>query len=458
MALLLLAALLLPFLGIAFYCHPSADDFAYAWSSKEIGVVASCQRDYLNWNGRYFSNVLVFLNPISFNSFYVYQLIPVLLIITSLMAIYCFINELFQQFLNRIQKALLSTLLTLLFLNQMPQLAQGIYWYTGAITYQSAAILLLVYFTHLLRFSKSKFFINAPIDLLLLGITLVCIVGCNEVAMLYLLVFHFILFLKYKSKGIKWLGILVLFCAFFVLFSPGNAGRGAHFQNSHQLWHSLSYSILQTLRFFFTWVSAYSLFLSSFLFIPFAGYLLSRAEIKNWNIPLKPSQSLVILFALIFIAVFPAYWGMGILGQHRTLNFAYFFFCIFWFFNLLVWIKKWATSNLIAQLNHIAVRYKIWIFALLILSFTLRGNLLTVGKDLLQGKASGYDRELKIRYEKIQQSKNAQGTNCVVDSLKHKPESIFNFDISSDENYWINKGEAAYFGIPKIKTTGANKN
>ena len=29
------------------------------------------------------------------------------------------------------------------------KLAQGIYWYTGAVTYQGASILMLIYFTHL---------------------------------------------------------------------------------------------------------------------------------------------------------------------------------------------------------------------------------------------------------------------------------------------------------------------
>jgi hypothetical protein len=43
-----------------------------------------------------------------------------------------------------------------------------------------------------------------------------------------------------------------------------------------------------------------------------------------------------------------------------------------------------------------------------------------------------------------------------VDTLQFKPASLFNFDISSDENYWINKGEAAYFRLSKIKTKAAS--
>ena len=451
--MLLLAVLLLPFMSIAFYCHPSADDFAYAWSSKQIGLLASCERDYLNWNGRYFSNVLVFLNPISFNQFKLYQLVPLLLIFGTFTAVYLFLDELFQTLLIRVQKWMLSLLFLLLFLVQMPQLAQGIYWYTGAITYQSAAILLLFYLRLFIRYTKAKFFYSAWMHLFLMGLLLICIVGCNEVGMLYLLFFHLILFLKSKGKGMKGLSILILLASLFVFFSPGNAGRGAHFQNAHQFWHSFGYSVLQTLRFFFTWVSSYPFFLSSLLFLPFAGYLLTKEPIKKWNFNIKPIESFVILVTLIFLAVFPAYWGMGILGQHRTLNFACFFFCLFWFFNLFLWIRKLAHHPTIARLNQFVVKYKMGIFALLVISFFLRGNLLLVSQDILQGKASGYDREMEIRYAKIKDCSANKEQSCVVDSLHYKPESIFNFDISNDENYWINKGEAAYFGLSKIKTS-----
>ena len=85
------------------------------------------------------------------------------------------------------------------------------------------------------------------------------------------------------------------------------------------------------------------------------------------------------------------------------------------------------------------------------ISILIRGNLVTVGLDLAQGKASNYNSEMLVRYAKIKSCVKSNSACCELDSLKYKPASIFNFDLSKDEINWINKGEAAYYEMQSIK-------
>lgn len=457
LALILLLAAVFPFLWVAFYCHPSADDYAYAWSSKEFGIIASCKRDYFNWNGRYFSNVLMFCNPIAFNSFKGYQYIPLLLILFTFFSMWFFLIEVFKGFLSKIQLVSWSLLLCLLFLIQMPQLAQGIYWYTGAVSYQGACILTLIYITHLLRFTRKTFFINRQSDAILLGLELFCIVGFNETAMLQLLFLHFLCLIYYRPKWFIALSAVLVVSALIVVFAPGNEGRSAHFKNAHQLLHSLGYSGIQTLRFLLTWISSYPLFFSSLLFIPIALKLHSVKSFFLNKLSIPPKLSLLILVGLIFISVFPAYWSTGILGQHRTLNAACFFFILYWFVNLYVWIVSYSQHQLLLRLEEMSTHFKNTLFLLLFCSLFIRGNLLHVSKDIVKGTANLYHIEMQQRYTNIASCKSAASKYCLLDSLSNIPISIYSFDISSDTTDWINRGEAAYFRLQSIKIKASNK-
>jgi hypothetical protein len=44
------------------------------------------------------------------------------------------------------------------------------------------------------------------------------------------------------------------------------------------------------------------------------------------------------LLLVIPAAVFPAYWETGLLGQHRTVNTAYFAFLVLWFTATAIWV------------------------------------------------------------------------------------------------------------------------
>src|SRR5580693_4037986 len=63
--ILLLLLALFPYFLTCFYALPFADDFCYAWTSAEkISVLQKFMKQYLHWNGRYTSNLIINAHPL----------------------------------------------------------------------------------------------------------------------------------------------------------------------------------------------------------------------------------------------------------------------------------------------------------------------------------------------------------------------------------------------------------
>jgi hypothetical protein len=73
-----------------------------------------------------------------------------------------------------------------------------------------------------------------------------------------------------------------------------------------------------------------------------------------------------------------------------------------------------------------------------------------VTSDLLSGKAKNFDSEMRLRYEILNSADQNPEKICRLDSLQSKPVSLFVLDITENENDWMNRGMAAYFGINKV--------
>ena len=110
--LLVLILALLPYLYTCFYALPFADDFCFGWTASEkISFAQKFLKQYLHWNGRYTSDVLVNFHPLAYGSLFNYQL-------TSFMAILAFPVVMFvfiRQWVNSLVTAIVSSVLISLF-------------------------------------------------------------------------------------------------------------------------------------------------------------------------------------------------------------------------------------------------------------------------------------------------------------------------------------------------------
>lgn len=255
----LLSLSLLTYLLLALYAHPVADDFCYAAKSRGVSLWDWSYSEWLYWNGRYASNLLMIHGPLSWSDDFLpgYRAVPIVLLALTFLSIWFFLRRITQQALSTGQEMLGALVFLLLYLNLMPDLGEGFYWYTGAVTYQLGSILLVVHLGLLANKPRNGWMFAL---ILLLNIVLaVVIVGMDEVHMLLMVCLHLARTARSLRKRKAVPSSLLLLAivaggAALMYFAPGNAVRGGMFADTHLFWRSLGMSALQAVRFVGMWV------------------------------------------------------------------------------------------------------------------------------------------------------------------------------------------------------------
>ena len=441
-----LIALLIPYLYISRYANPVADDWVYAHAGKNNALADLLVRDYYNWNGRYFSNILVFSNPMVYPSLAFYKLAPFLLIILTVVSYFFLITSIVGNQVADSTQVILALVLSILFLYQMPIISEGFYWYTGAVTYELANVTMVVYLGCLRYYTQGKIILKSRLlHLGLITMLLIASIGFNETHMITLLLFSFLSLGMIHRNQLNhaplflYLLIVTLIFSAIVFFAPGNEGRASLAANNHRLGYSLVCSLAQTVRFFLEWTSSIPLILLSFLYYYLNKNLSEKRSLFSHSFYLSPLFSCGLLFGVIFIGVFPPYWATGILGQHRTLNVSYYLFLLVWFMNLTVFFNLY--KNELGTIKPIPVKFSGWLLLFVLFSFSFTKNGYHVVMDIFYGKARLYDQQMKKRVELMKYPTDT----IYFQPLADPPKTLFVSDIMEDPGNWLNQAYTLYF-------------
>lgn len=438
--ILLLILLLSPYFIISQYSNPVTDDLTYAFKGKNPDFWDTYFSEYENWNGRYISNFLVLINPITPDDLTVYKFIPVLLIILTFTSLYHLIHQLTTNVLKASEKIIITLILLLIYLQTMPIISEGIYWYTGAVTYQTGIISMVFFLGMLVQTYNGNSFLNkAGLHQSLMILLLFITAGCNELSMVISVLFLLFIGIKtYASPNKR--NLILFFISFLfgslVYLAPGNENRGEYFPAKHQFFHSLLYSSAQTLRFFVIWLYDGSLLIASAMYYPICKRLSAEIPLFKKSFHVSPLTAFTISLSVIFIGAFLPYWSTGILGQHRTMNVSLFFFILSWF----VFLTSLYNSDLLKwQELHPKIKIILFIVLCLTLSFTQNGW--NVWNDLYSGKAKSYDEQMNARYEKIRNMEE----DLYLPMIENPPKTLFVLDLTDDPNHWQNRSYTVFF-------------
>jgi Family of unknown function (DUF6056) len=435
----------LPYFYLSVFSNPSSDDFSLSAQAMENNFFELLYRSYLNWNGRYISNIFIYLNPISFGSFKFYKIIPAGMIILFVFGNYIFIRQLFYQ-KNKQTHLIMSLILSLLYINNMPIISEGVYWFTGTVIYLLGIIVFLFYVSLLIKIIRKK---KKGASLILLNLLLFISCGFNEVLTLLVIFFLAVITFIFYRENFRSKKVVIMQLVFSMLFSsilifaPGNELRGGVYQDAHNFSSSVLYSILQIGRFSLAWTVSLPFVVASVIFYKLNEKLRIESKLFEKGFYLKKWESLLLLFATIFICVFPPYWATGILGQHRTLNVAYFFFLVTWFINLTVWFNFYQ-NKIKFVFKKEAVSF---LFLFLLVGIFFTGNEYAAITDIYSGNAKRYNQELTERFKFLKEQKNKRQTRMEIQALSVKPTSIFVSDITDNPNDWKNKAYNLYFRL-----------
>lgn len=467
----ILLVLLVPLFIAAFFNRPSADDFCQPFYAHKAyldhGFLAVFPASfnqmidsYKYWNGVFFS---MFLSacPITIFNEKLAIIFPYFFILLLIFSIYTLINVLSKIF-SYSKKIVLSATVMIFFMMiaLIPSLAEGIFWYSGAINYTFMFSLSLILLASLLQLcflcsNTSKLRKN-------ISLTLICLLsfllgGGNFTTSTCLVVIYFFLFLLLlcKRNNFRFL-ILIPFASFLIGYvvsikAPGNAIRQTNFTKP-----TLLISIYNCFKDTYLFVCQYmdlQFIILSLLFLPISFVLVKSIKTnKNFNFP-YPFMVSVLSFLLLASGFMPPEYSMGGLGPARLLNIQYFMLVLLYFINMIYylgWILHLSSSIKFSKISTINIRKLTNIILLFLVLFSplwLNSHLsfLQTAKELKNGIIQEYAKEFDTNIERIKTTPAS-----VVTVKNFSVTSSIIMPISLAQGNWALNGLQIYYNKDKI--------
>jgi hypothetical protein len=444
--ILLLFVVTIPLLYLSFYNEPSTDDYVYAIKLCKNSFFNVQYYEYMHWGSRYTATAVLIADPIHWGSFLGYRMISVLMIILFICSTYFMFYHLIE---DKILSIKLASVLSFIYIFQLPGINSAFYWLSGAATYHLSNILFILYIGFTARNFKEKKLRN-----LILFFLIFLIVGCNEISMIYLLIYNFLLLVHNFSETRNffsryfYLFAWTVFFTIFILIAPGN------YERSHSVINPYSFSeiIFRSLKKTVVIIFRYSLL--SFLIIFLAFYNLRRSlqKMKFTWLSLPLYFYILLFLILIFIGCFPSIYTLGNYPPLRAVNVIFLMILIL----LMIFCYKLIRHPFI---NKIYLPQFLINISLLILvlgyTFALKdgedydfsNNIYNSYHDIVSGEAKKYKKEVHERYRIIQKSKE---DTVYLPPIQTKPRIIYHSDLSRDPKYFYNASMAEYFNKKAI--------
>ena len=442
-----LILLLVPLLIIHYYNQPTPEDFYYSGEARKIGLMDSMRVLYKFYGGRYFTYLLISLNPLYFHSVTGYKICTLGLMILFYFVLFLFISEFTKNRLSLTERILFSLSVFFLYLFAMPSLSQGFYWLVSAVHYQLALMLFMLFFILYSRIEKETGIAKRNLLIFILCIITAAIPGTVELSAAMMVITAAVIIIRslVTDKKVSWWQILIalitIVCVYFVIKSPGNDQRSVKYAENHNLFLSLYSSFTFLFQTIAGWIINSPLAAITVLFIPFYFKITDSDISENSILEIKPSYIIVIFLLILYTNIFIIYWSLGIPPYDRILDFIYFIFLTGWF--LIIISLTLFTRNKFGIKEFKLPKYIYAASAILIVFFIARENNITAAySDLFTGKASEFNRTLYERYDNI--LKNGSDS-LEIDSIKNIPKTFFFQDITKDPKRPFNIGYSSYF-------------
>lgn len=446
----LLTAGLVPLLALAFYNHPSpVDDYCYIDTVFKYGYFEAMNYYYTGWTGRYFGILLNHSNPLIIKWAGGFKLLSFLLISGVAGSFYLLIRELLPKW-NRLGIVGLTGGILFLFVLKIMSVVEAFYWMAAFVTYTVPNILTLYWLVVLIRWYKLPNGTFQKLTAIWAGFLVFAVIGCSEtnLTIMVLLVvgwfgYQLVIHRKWDWFSVFLVGIAALSCYIFFT-SPGNAQRLGGNPEGRNFTLSALQSLKLLVKLGFDWIFRTPLLVFTILWIAVLPKLIEAEGNNNryFSVPLWAST--LAYLGVLFVQIFPSYYGIGIEPAPRVINSVYLYFLLGWFYNVAVLVQLMhKTNSLGAQKWYLPPSIKAVLAILILVSALFSQNLRMVYGDWLRGRAAAYDVELKERYVYIEKT---PGDTVYVTALKSKPKSLFLDDANPDPKHWWSKCMGGYFG------------
>ena len=462
---IILIIMALPFFVLAFYNHPSADDYCIASMIKNNSFWDYQKAMYNTWTGRYFANFTEAIYTSNINLVFASKLVPFILLCLLFTSFYLFLSVILKSTVSKFRIALYTLILFVVYLNIFPSTGEGIYWITGATEYLFANVLTLFFLTLQIKLFTVKSKKNKILFSILSVVISLMAIGLNEINLcsIIAIVVLSIIYRYYLIKKIDFFNILILvfvliFC-YVEISAPGNYSRAGEFSQRFAFCNAIKISAVSVVKLTGIFIQNTAFLLISLIYIPLAIKISDESSAFKNIVRLNPVFVFICSALLIFFLYFPATFTMGINPPLRVHSTIAMFFILLWFFNITVAVNHYFKKLPENNFSRIKITLIIWIIIIISIStdfykepgkqICFRGNIFRASYDLFF-KAANYDLQMNERYSQIFKAKKSGNKSIEFKELDNIPTTIFFIDISQEKNHWINSCYSQYYDLDTI--------
>ncbi len=439
----LLCMVLVPFLYISQFNHPSADDYCFTVKAQNEGVWNAQWILFKNWSGRFFSTLVTTLGPLYYKSFYLIKVFPVAVLFLAFFSFYKLVEVLYQKSLQLKHLITFSLSFLLLFLLGVNNLPEGLYSYTASLPY----ILPFIFFILLIALLLKQ--LERPLskkETTLMYLVLIFTIGSNETAAVFIVIFLTIMFIfsLNRAKNIN-KNILMLLTVSILLTAVVLSSSGFMLSMENPLVSTMSFNDLLVKGFVMTKESMIVwIFKSPLLFFSFALILFSKKKTTQLHFfkSIHPVFYLIVSFLLFVLLHVFSFYTIDYDHPTRVSVMLFGFFLVCWFFVLQEAIVFYQNNPSLLYdflqknlLQYISKRQFLnaTLIGIAVFVFLSSNNLRTVLYETLRGHLSLYDRENEIRYKMIEELGETELIQFTV-----RPKSLYLEDITTEKDAWQN--------------------
>ena len=457
--LIALFIILIPYVILAFFSVPAADDFGQAARSLDLGILGFLKQRYLNWNGRYSSDLVISIYNVIGHKFSQYFLIKFFWIVPlSIISLYLISNYIFISLItdsNKIKFKLVYSLIIVISILTNTEVSSTVFWLAGGAAYGLANSLfivslgIIIYTLYIDNKSLSLVTINLLLILFINGLSETTMVSYTTL-ILIISVLNIIILSRSSTRSFLLTNTaysaVALISAFIVYLAPGNLIRSSVDGSSYyarNFLFSIKKSLLYTFDNVFHWVNPLWFCLVILLvFLVAKVFTIQRVSIwKNRKIfPIIITS----LIAALYMSYFVRCYSLGSEGPLRSNSVSY---TIFLIITILLSLYLGVNLNLASLVSYVKTD-KIFISIVTIFCCLSVGvNYQLLKHDFLN---------LKRHYEYYQTIYPLVIKAKASDDIKLRREprvKILRFNknyLTKDKEHWINKAFSRYFNLNSV--------
>ncbi len=449
------------FLG-AYFSHPNAEDLSLSVNAKNHGILYSVINVLVNYDGRYFTNILQAVNPLSFGCINCYKYITLFSIILPVFCLSFFLRSITDT-LTFIPSILLSSLFVLVNYAISPSIVHQVYWMSSSFVYHYSWSFYLLWVGSFFLFLKKKDGTRKHTWYIVSTVFMICNMGMNEMFLVLNVVtiicgFFYILNHHRAKLLLFWpFAVNGLVAILFFISNPGISKRFNSLNESpinivptlinstvdfwQELIHFASYGaiILPTIILFF---------------IHFAWNIVANKKLLRYLISIP--------FFTLHISILAFYFPMGFQANAPGRVYTVVFFGLLLYFTLVIPLIIQGKTKDLLQTKLTKYKSTISFFCLITITSSfifMDNNIGLIQKEYNSGKIKEFNTSNTIRYTLINEAlkkSNSCWSAAVLPALTNTPTTIYHQpDIKPNrtESYW-NQAYERYFLLNEVRLIG----